>query len=57
MKYAKPVVIRIELSEEDIIVTSGCTTIAYQRGDDCPSDVHRNKWIDCTNKAHRGENG
>ena len=57
MKYVKPVVIRIELSEEDIIVTSGCTTASFQSGDSCISEQHQHKYYDCTNKPHTGNFG
>lgn len=43
MKYEKPSVKIIELNEESVIVTSGCTTAGYQMSDTCTSGNHVDK--------------
>ena len=43
MKYVKGTVTIIEMNEEDIIRTSGCTTAGYQMSDSCTSGNHVEK--------------
>lgn len=51
MKYEKPSVKIIELNEESIILTSGCTTIGYQISENCPNSNQVDKGH-CNDTGH-----
>ncbi len=53
MKYEKARVAIIQMEEEDIIVTSGCTTDAYLTEDSCTGGNHKDKYSGCTNAGHQ----
>lgn len=48
MKFEKAIVNRISLEEEDIIMTSGCTTMVNQKADDCTNETYIS-YQDCEN--------
>ena len=57
MKYEKATVTIIEVSEEDIITTSGCTTSGFMTEDSCSGGNHRGKYSDCTTNGHMNHGG
>ena len=57
MKYEKATVTIIEVSEEDIIATSGCATTAYKFEDDCDHGNHVGFYSNCPNNGHQNHAG
>ena len=57
MKFQKAMVRIIDLGEEEILTSSGCTTSGFIAGDNCDSQNHYDKFADCTNDGHMFHGG
>lgn len=57
MSYEKAEVNKIDMNEEDVILTSGCTTGAFMAGDQCETQNHHDKFYNCTNNGHLNHGG
>ena len=57
MKFQKAMVRFIDLGEEEILTSSGCTTTGFSTEDSCTGGNHKGKYSECTSNGHMNHGG